>query len=477
MAITSHPLYENLIELQRLSIEMKREGWLIDESARNAHQQRLSTAREAARLNFLDLVEESGYEAKGFNVASSKQISALFYEHFGLRPQKAYLSKTTGLPGVNKSALQDIIREESGLFKECAQYLQEYRENDKYESTYVGQGYAGEPLAYGLPVHRADKKVHLNWSPGAAETWRSKGDGQQFPKHVYSAEGKITRLGVRDQFIAPEGYTLIEGDYSQQELRKVALYSGCQPLITELTRPGGDAHALFTRSMFKIPEAVWDKKKHKGQRDLGKTLVFAILIYGGSCETGWRQVVPKYPKLTVAWLEQAKENCYLNMPELPAYHLDQVKFAHKRGYTSIPNTPYIIPWRFGPIGGDAKSGLLLGEGERSEIINKRIQTSCAIMMNAAMLRVARALYKLSPLIKIIAQIHDALFVIAPDHLAMQAAKIMKDEMEQEERYLAMWKMFYPVDIKMGKRWGTCPWCLANNGARSSQCDCLQEVKV
>lgn len=472
----SHPLYENLFELIHLAIDMKRTGIPIDEEARDFEQRRLAKARGEAELNFLDLVEESGYNITGFNIGSPKQISALYYEHLGLKPRKAYLSKTTGLPGVPKSALRDAIIEGDRTIREISKYLIDFRENDKYESTYTGQGYFLEEGHYGLKVFRRDRRVHFSWSPGAAETWRSTGDGQQVPKHVYDANGNVIRSGLRHLYKAPDGYTLIEADYSQQELRKVALYSGCQPLIHELTRPGGDAHGLFTRAMFQIPDAVYDKKKHKGMRDLGKTLVFACLLYGGKAETGWRQVAPKYPSLTVQFIENAKELTYKAMPELPAYQNDQIKFAKDRGYTPIPNTPYVIRWRFGPI-----NNQVVGDPENSEVINKRIQTSCAIMMNAAMMRVQRALYKLSPLIKIVLQVHDALFVFAPNHLAEKAAAIIRAEMEQEERYLVMYKMFYPVDIKMGKYWGDCPYCRFYTGDAKlkdqSKCECLKEVKV
>ena len=434
-----NPLFDNAAYLTKLSIEMRRTGIPIDAEKRAFHRERLQKSREAAKQKFFEAVGDSE-----INLNSSHQIAKLFYEKLGLPVKKAYLSKTTGQPGIPKSALRDARIECTGVLREAATHLLQFREDDKYETTYVGDGYYLEDGHYGLKVFRKDGRVHYSWNPLAAATFRSTGDGQQVPKHVYDANGNVVRLGLRDQHAAPPGYVFIEADYSQQELRKVALYAGCEPLIHELTRPGGDAHGLFTRAMFRIPDDKYDKKQHKGMRDLGKTLVFAVLIYGGKPETGWRQVAPKYPKLTVALIEEAKRAAYDKMPEIPRYHAEQTRFAKERGYTVIPNADYTIKWKFGPIDNTA-----IGEPENSEIINRRIQTGCAIMMNAAMVRVHRAL---PGDCKIVLQVHDALFVLAPEDKVNVAAKILKDNMEQTESYLAR-KMLYPVDIKVGTRWG------------------------
>ena len=443
-----NPLFDTAMALAHVAIDMKREGFPVDEQRRAEHGERLKKARAAAEERFLQVVggklELDGLPRDEINLDSSPQIRKLFYDVLGLPPKKAYFSKTTGIPGVNKSALRDAKIEHIGPLRDAATALLDYREQNKYENTYVGSGYYLEPEHYGLKVFRQDKRVRFSWSPCAAETFRSTGDGQQVPKHVYDASGNITRPGLRDMFISPEGMTLIEADFSQQELRKVALYAEAKGLINELTRPGGDAHRMFSQAMFKIPGDKWDPKIHKGMRDLGKTLVFAVLIYGGKPETGWRQVAPKYPKLTVAFIEEAKAEAYKAIPEIPRYHTEQIRFAKQRGYTVLPNDDYKISWKFGPIGGEA-----IGEPENSEIINKRIQTSCAIMMNKAMLRVRKALPESC---KIILQVHDALFVLVPDDYIDTAARTMKAQMEQEESYL-MDKMFYPVDISTGKCWG------------------------
>lgn len=442
------PLYDTSMQLMRLAADMKREGIPIWEEKRAEHRNRLQQARAKAEESFLkvvgDKLELDGLPKDEINLDSSPQIRKLFYDVLGLQPKKAYLSKTTGLPGVNKSALRDAKIDGTGPLKEAATHLLNYREENKYETTYVGDGYYLEPNHYGLKVFRQDKRVHFNWNPYAAETFRSTGDGQQVPKHVYDANGKIIRPGVRDMYIAPPGMTMIEADYSQQELRKVALYSGAKALINELTREGGDAHGMFTRAMFKIPEDKYDKKQHKGMRDLGKTLVFAVLIYGGKPETGWRQVVPKYPKLTVQFIEEAKALAYAAIPEIPAYHNDQIKFAKTRGYTPIPNEDYKLVWKYGPIGTS-----LVGEPENSEIINKRIQTSCSLMMNRAMLKARKAL---PDTCKIVLQVHDALFVFVPNNFVDIAARTIKSCMEQEETWLGN-TMFYTVDIKTGTCWG------------------------
>jgi DNA polymerase-1 len=454
---------QNLQELTRLAVEMRQTGIPVDEEARSRHRTRLQANRKKAKEAFFesikdlvntDLAEElqnAENAAADFNLDSSTQIRDLFYNKLGLKPKKAYNSKTTGVPGVPKSALRDAQVEGVGRLRDVATALLSYREENKYETSYVGDGYYLEPDHYGIKLFRQDKRVHFRWNPGAAETLRSTGDGQQVPKPVYDAKGDIKREGLRDLYIAPEGYVMIEADYSQQELRKLSLYAKAVNVIRELTRPGGDAHWYFCKSTFKFPKDLpYDKKLHKTPRDLQKTLTFGVLLYGGAAETGWRQIAPKYPSITVQFVEQAKTLAYKDNPELPQYHKDQIKFAKENGYTDLPGETIKLPWRFGPI-----SGNLVGDPIITEVINKRIQMGCAIMMNRAMVRVRDGLRAIKG--QIVLQVHDALFAFVPEDKVDEGTRIIKANMETEETYHGE-TMSFPVDIKRGTCWGTLAEC-------------------
>lgn len=450
---------QTLQELTRLAVEMRQTGIPVDEDARAAHRTRLQANRKKAKEaffeqikdlinpNLVDELNESEENAADFNLDSSAQIRDLFYNKLGLRPKKAYLSKTTGVPGVPKSALRDAQIEGVGRLRDVATALLSYREENKYETSYVGDGYYLEPDHYGIKLFRKDKRVHFRWNPGAAETLRSTGDGQQVPKPVYDAKGDIKRQGLRDMYVAPPGYIMLEADYSQQELRKLSLYAKAVNVIRELTRPGGDAHWYFCKSTFKFPKDLpYDKKLHKTPRDLQKTLTFGVLLYGGKAETGWRQIAPKYPSITVQFVEQAKTLAYADNPEIPQYHKDQIKFAKDNGYTDLPGESIRLPWRFGPI-----SGNLIGDPIITEVINKRIQMGCAIMTNRAMLRIAQGLKEING--QIVLQVHDAIFAFVPENKVERGVQIIRSNMETEEYYQGE-RMVYPCDLKTGTCWGT-----------------------
>ena len=88
-------------------------------------------------------------------------------------------------------------------------------------------------------------------------------------------------IGVRDFFIAPEGWSLLECDYSQAEIRLCAYLSQDQVLL-DAYRNHEDVHALTTSAVFRIPlEEAKDKSRpdYKHRRTVAKGTLFGIM-YG-----------------------------------------------------------------------------------------------------------------------------------------------------------------------------------------------------
>lgn len=115
-----------------------------------------------------------------------------------------------------------------------------------------------------------DGKVHGSFNAGRTSSRRlssSEPNLQQVPR--YSAKYR-----VKDVFVAPPGYRMVQMDYSQQELRLAAFFSG-QENITQVYVENGDVHILTASHLFMVePEQVT-----KEQRNIGKTANFGF-AYG-----------------------------------------------------------------------------------------------------------------------------------------------------------------------------------------------------
>lgn len=85
-----------------------------------------------------------------------------------------------------------------------------------------------------------------------AHTHRLSGDWrlnmQNMPR---SMPGRLPQL--RKALIAPPGYVVVAGDLAQIEARLVAWLAGCEPLLAEFARPGGDPYSAFARIVFGDP--------------------------------------------------------------------------------------------------------------------------------------------------------------------------------------------------------------------------------
>jgi len=99
-------------------------------------------------------------------------------------------------------------------------------------------------------------------------------------------------VNYRKAFIAPEGYSLLNADYSSQESRVLAEVSGDAAMISFFNdgHPihGEDYHSFTATKMFSLmrnePDLIVSKKTHPEERNAAKSISFKI-AYGGSAYT------------------------------------------------------------------------------------------------------------------------------------------------------------------------------------------------
>ncbi len=215
----------------------------------------LSLSKEYHQL--LDEKTKKIYELAGkeFNINSPKQLSEILFDTLGL--------KTKGKRGATGSFSTKVeVLEELFDVHAIIPVIMEYREMQKLLSTYIDviPHMVGE-----------DGKLHASFIQHGTTTGRFSSNNPNLQNIPIKTDlGKIIRNG----FTASPGHTLIGFDYSQIELRVMALMSG-DPYMVEVFKEGKDIHAGVASRVFGVTE---DAVDHDMRRK-AKVINFGI-IYG-----------------------------------------------------------------------------------------------------------------------------------------------------------------------------------------------------
>lgn len=407
-------------ELTKLAFDMTITGFPVSEPARAAHRERLTAEKVKAEAEFREV---AGVPPE-FNPGSPDQLRQLYYGHW---KQQIQVHPKTKKPTVDKNALYFFRREGTHEnIKIASDRLIRFREAKKTLESFIDN----------LPVLQ-DGRVHPFWGIFGAETlrWTCSGPNLQQlqkPEKIWDAavqKMRLRRQGIRDMFCAPEGWVLIEWDYSQLELRLIALFAN-DPLLMAAFQPGskGDIHADNAEALIGTRQGL--------AREIAKTLVYAM-NYGADDITIWRQLVRRFPDLELEWVRKVIRRWEAAHPALLAYREEQLWFAEQHGYVECPFS-------------NGRIEFYMGLADPSDVINKRIQRSGSDLMNPATIEMWRMWQRTGCLG--IAQVHDALFCFAPRAIAREVAEQGRSIMGTMLDYAGR-SVWVPVDAKIGPDWG------------------------
>jgi DNA polymerase-1 len=221
-------------------------------------RQYLEQLRERYEIELADIMQRV-FEAAGeeFNPNSWQQKGVILYDKLGL-PEVARRTPSGGR-STGKATLEILAKQH-----EVPKLLLEHASMAKWVNSYLGD--SGKTLYSNVDE---DDYCRCNWLLHGTETGRCS-----------SANPNLTNLpregGFREAVKAPEGWVIIEADYSQAEFRYAAYRSGEKAIIRDLDA-GFDGHQSTAAAVFGIPvEEVTAK-----QRDIGKTTNFLIQYGGG----------------------------------------------------------------------------------------------------------------------------------------------------------------------------------------------------
>jgi uracil-DNA glycosylase family 4 len=243
--------YRVTMPAARLFEEIEANGLFINMKALAAAKTKLTIEAAQLRAKLDAMVVKAGAQSVNWNAPA--QVGRFFFTDLGLE----VLEKTDG--GAPSTAESVMLRLKSK--HPAAALLLELRGVEKNLSTYV-EGW--EKLMHG-------DRLYLSTKIHGTVTGRFSSRLHQVPRIPF----------IRSLIDAPEGWTFVQADYSQIELRIAAMLAN-EPRMKMIFQTGGDIHKTTASAILGIPEDQLTKE----QRKMAKAVNFG-LVYG----MGWPKLV------------------------------------------------------------------------------------------------------------------------------------------------------------------------------------------
>lgn len=397
-------LFDIELPLTYALLEMENIGIMCDKSALKEFSDKLGIS---IRQLEIDIFKEVGEE---FNLNSPKQLGEILFEKLSIPNGK---KTKTGY-----STAADVLEKLAPEYPIINKIL-EYRQLTKLKSTY----------ADGLSNYiKEDNRIHGTFNQTITATGRISSTDPNLQNIPIRTE-----LGreIRKVFVAKQGCTFIDADYSQIELRVLAHMSEDINLI-EAYKEELDIHKITASKVFKVPL----NEVTSTQRSNAKAVNFGI-VYGISA-FGLSQDLSISRKEADTYIKEY----FKSYPGIKEFLDNTVSFAKEHGYVKT------IFNRLRPIPELSSSNFMQRAFGERIAMNSPIQGSAADIIKIAMIRVNERLKKENLKSKIVLQIHDELLIEAYDEEVESVKELLLDEM------MGAAKLSVPLNIGMsqGKNW-------------------------
>lgn len=352
---------------------------------------------------------------KEFNINSPKQLGEVLFDDIGLSV-KGLKKTASGARSTRESELAKLKDEH-----EIIPVILEYREVQKLVSTYIDV----------LPgLVDANNRIHTTLCQTGTTTGRFSSMNPNLQNIPTRGDGDR----VRDAFIASKGSVLVATDYSQIEMRVLALLSKDEVLL-QTFREGKDVHASVASRVFGVKE----DEVTKDMRRKAKVINFGI-VYGMGVNA-LKENIGGTQSEARAFYDQYFEQ----FPSIAAYFDTVKKEAAKNGYTEtlFGRRRYFADIR-------SHVPYIKAAAERAAM-NAPIQGTAADIIKIAMKQVDDMLEKeFAGKATLLLQVHDELIVEAKEDSAEDVGKRVKEIMESAVDIAVP----LLVTVSSGTRWGS-----------------------
>ena len=345
-----------------------------------------------------------------FNINSPKQLGEVLFVKLGL----PYKKKTKSGFSTDAQTLEEL-RAYSPIIDD----ILEYRQVTKLIGTYAA---AMPSLA------DENGRIHTTFRQALTATGRLSSQDPNLQNIPIK-----TKMGrqMRKYFIAEEGYTLVDADYSQIELRLLAHISD-DYTMREAFLAGADIHRKTASAVFGVPEDAVTEEMRKRAKAVNFGIVYGISGFSLAKDIG----------TTTKEASNYIKSYHLNYLGIDAYLERVVKEAEENGYTVTPmGRRRYIPEL------SSSNGMQRAFGKRVAM-NAPIQGAAADIMKLAMIRAYNSLKAELPEARLVMQVHDELIVEVPDSKVNACKEILQREMEGA----AELSVPLTVDVTSGKNW-------------------------
>lgn len=397
--------YEVELPLCPVLAKMEHEGFLVDRKALTEFGQRLDKRLKEDEQAIYAMAEET------FNINSTQQLGRILFDKLGLPPVKK--TKT----GYSTNA--EVLEKLRGKHPIIDSVL-EYRQYAKLKSTYVD----------GLTkVIGADGRIHTTFQNTVTATGR-----------LSSTEPNLQNIPVRTElgaemrymFHARPGWTLVDADYSQIELRLLAHIADDKEMQGAFL-DGADIHTATAARVFAVEPGQVTPEMRRRAKAVNFGIVYGISDFSLSQDIG----------VSRAEAKEYMDRYFAKYAGVSAYMTDIVEKARRDGFVvTLFGRRRWLP--------ELKSSNfnLRSFGERVAL-NMPIQGTAADIMKLAMIRVDQALEREGLEGRLVLQVHDELIVECPENEKDTVKALLEREME------GVVKLAVPLtaDAGAGKSWG------------------------
>lgn len=391
------------ISLAEVLASMEQDGFLVDVDGLKDYGEEINARVEEMTAR---IYEEVGFE---FNLNSPKQLGEALFEKLGLPGGK----KTKTGWSTNAAVLENLSD-----YAVVADIL-EYRTVSKLKSTYC------DGL---IKVIGEDGRIHSTLNQMETRTGR-----------ISSSEPNLQNIPVRKPigselrkfFVAKPGYTLVDADYSQIELRVLASVADDKNMI-EAFQSDQDIHAITASQVFGVPLDYVTPLMRSNAKAVNFGIVYGIGAFSLSKQLG---------------ISRAEADRYIkgylhNFSGVDEYMHNVVEEAKQNGYvkTLYERRRYLPELT-------ASNRNLRAFGERVAM-NMPIQGTAADIIKIAMIKVYNRLQSEQLDARLIMQVHDELIVECEESIAEKVLEIVRFEMEHAVALAVDMK----VDAHIGQTW-------------------------
>jgi len=388
--------------------EIEHHGIFLDSDLLNSliikHVESLTEIEEKLH-NYPEIKEIEKKRKKLINFNSSKQLGQIL-DSLKIKPSKR--TKKTQAISTDEEALEEI-KDQHPFIPD----LLKYREESKIINTYL------EPYV-GLS---RDGFIHGDYGFVRTVTGRLACHQPNMQNIPYK---------IRPVFTASKDW-LVEVDYSQLELRVLAMYSKDESLV-DCFKKGEDIHEQTRASIAHLLRGKDKTRQRVIAKGVNFGIVYGISDFGLAREIGISQKAAK----------QAIDSFYLKRPGAKRWIEETKKFAAKNGYleTFFGRKRY---FSFSHVSEEREKKIL------REAINFPIQSAASDLVLFATGRVWKKMREMEMSSRMVAHVHDMILFDCVDSELEILIKVLLEEMENLE---------YPwinvpliIDIKIGKSWG------------------------